>query len=370
MAFPVKETTVGLNERIVMEGMAIDGLFASNPSSYAFDGVVTPEANGVAQPALLNGTSVQLGITRCGLAQSIDFWASADTYASFTYGIANGGTKRVVGTGGLRIQPNALCFPKDFIGVNATGLVRPTSPAGNKILATSSVAAVKFAADLAFGAARRILFVGDSNTEAGAMSTTILTSTSTISKEDVYSWQLRKWYNSNGNDVRIIDKSIGGKSSIDYDAYRRNGRLELPEAPDLCIYNLGTNDYDQTKFYNNCLAFHQDRMAKWPNCKFIILGPIPKQGTVVDPGGEFNGQPSEVQVGAMRTKGQLVVTNIASSRLIFVNGGLAFSVADNTQYSNTETDGNHVHMGVTGQLSLSTYIINDITTNHASFIKL
>jgi lysophospholipase L1-like esterase len=374
------DNNISLKDRSLIEGRALDGTFGITPTSYSFDGGVTPEANGV----VAAGNAIfghQVLLTRVAIALRIDLWASADVYGVVTCGKNNAGIRRVFGPAGLTLTDlNGPVFPKEYISAGLVGtlgnatpqaLVRPTTPAGNKILLTGSYQAWYISADLEFNRSQSIYFLGDSNTEASAIAANLLAPASTISRNDVYSWKLKNFLNSIGNDVRIIDKSISGKSTKDFESYRIAGQLDLLTPPELVFYVLGTNDTDPAAYEANLMAYLSEYHQKWTDTKFLILGPAPLQGVYAAGSGPISGTSKELMMAQIRTKGETVVNTFNSPRVKYLNLGEAWAIGENQYYSGTEAAGSGVHWGVTGHDKIFTFLRDKLNTPaFAAFRKL
>lgn len=351
MAFPVdiNNQFPRIADRAIIEGMQLDGSSFKYPGTYVFDGTKTPETDGGVPSATFGGFGVEL--TKIIYISTFEAWCSSDTYLKIIAGtVGNGGVNCVVGKNGFRQKFNNLAMRGNSISVIGQGLVQSTAPAGNKIVATASFRGYNLSADTNWGAKDSILILGDSNSVGGSAG-------SSTTLDDMWQFRVRKWYRQNGNDIRLIDKSVAGQGSVNFETYRLNGQLGLFKAPKLVIYSLGTNDANASTFQANLTNFLNWSQVEWPNVKIIVVGPVPKQG-------------QEATMQQIRTSGQSAVTSINQPNIIFINGGASFDVNDNTMYSTSEANGAHVHLGALGQRTFGDYIINQIQTSHPSFATL
>lgn len=348
-------------ERIISEGMPIQSVVNTFPSSYVFNGTMKPDSNGIAVDATCFFFSVRAPLANTIYIKSAEGWVSAPALVTITKGSQ---TSRIqVGTSGWsRNYSNVWIGPKEQFNASVSGLIQSTGKTGNKIVGFGSADVYALAADQNRTAKKAIYILGDSNTQATAIlagGTTAIAS-STLTCEDIWDYKVKAWYVSRGFDVRIIDKSIASLGSVQYETYRQQGRLDLREAPYLIIYDHGTNDGNAATLASNVTTFCKWARAKWPanpatgypGVKIEVNGQIPMQASA-----------AEAQAALNRTAVQAAVTALNDPYVIYVNCGLAFSGSDQTQYSGTETAGLGIHMSATGQTSKANYIISQLNTN-------
>lgn len=227
----------------------------------------------------------------------------------------------------------------------------------NKVVATFTTDAIRLSADNNYAAKQSIYFIGDSNTVGVFGSLT----SAQYSRFSVYSWILRQYFIDNGNDVRIIDKATSNYTSADFEGLRQKAMLDLPEAPAITFYNIGTNDSSSSIYLTNLDSFVKWYVKKWPTSKLVILGPIPRQN---------GGASAETLLASIRTVGQTYVTTLANPNVIHIDLGAAWNVASNNYYSDDQAAGSGLHMNVLGNSTAAAYIINKIDTLYPSFKAL
>lgn len=359
--------------RYFTEGRQYASGFRVLPSAYAFDGTVTPEANG-ASPGAPGSPQPISGfvptITKMFVLDDFTAQSSADVNAEITFGPTQGGFKGIIGpTQPLNLKGPYFVKPGRSIVGNLLGLVRPTSPTGNKILFTESFRGHILSADMNYGAKFPIMIFGDSNCEGSAMGSTRVSDGAPATRYDVMTWLMRAWYRNNGQDVRLIDYSTAGWATTDFETLRINGDLEVNAKPALGLYALGTNDVDTAVFKNNVTKFINWYTSTYPGSKLVILGPIPKQGSSIKYGVTWN---NETFLTILRNAAQRIVNQFNKPlQVAYINNGDAFSVNDNTQYSSsdTTTDGNHIHINTTGHLSWWNDVLSGLNSLDATFRK-
>ncbi|MGY4385631.1 hypothetical protein ACVWYN_002677 [Pedobacter sp. UYP24] len=369
-----QKTYVDLVTRLTMEGMQLDGYNVSNPAQYdasnnpggyKYNGIQTPETDGftVIAPTTFDTVLSYKPIpTRIGLVTEIHAWSSGASRFRLS---SPGLMESILPANYLfHSRPATIIRRGDTFYIGLRGLITTNT----KRLTNIAVQLIRASCDMNYSAENSMYLIADSLME-GRYATIPDIDAATYTASDIYTFMMRNWYNANGNDCRIIDKSIGGKSSIDYENYRQQGRLDLIDPPSIIFYALGTNDTNAATYKSNVKIFLKWALTKWPNAKIVVLGPLPAQGNF------SGGGTMETFLNSIRTNGAAAVSEIntelaTSSRCIFINLGLAFSVADNAQYSTTEADGSHVHIGLVGNISTFNYIKTQINTFYPSFATL
>lgn len=353
---------MGLWERVTFEGImpAIDN---SNtyPTGYVF-GSSTPKANGGTLP---NSNSFLCSYTNnIGYAlyvKNVYLWASAPCLFSIVINPTKI-LKVVAGPSGYTREINEVCYSKQNFNIVNLGLIDTTGT--SKILSIGSAEAYSVSSTLNYQAKKTIVWKGDSNSAGSNLSLTQNTDP-TISLEDLASTKLMNYYNSvsgGSSDCRIILKALPGQGSSYFETLRVAGQMAFVDPPDMIVYHLGTNDGNATVLGTNITNELTTDFKKYPKTKVLVLGTIPEQGGL-----------GETQQALNRTAAANAVSTFQSanpsfaSQTAFINCGLAWSVSDNTKYSNTESPGSGIHQNVSGQLAEAIYIIANLPTN---FLKL
>jgi lysophospholipase L1-like esterase len=321
-----------------MEGIELEGIRGFYPSTYNFNGSSTFAANGASQGTqsstiTANGYGAQAA--KAWWINNIHIYLSHDTYIQFLAGTANSFLRQPISAGTHDIQINKVIFPVDGISTSLWGPVE----GANNILFTWQVDAYAFSADMNYGAKDSILVIGDSNTEGGSVAV------SGVYPEDLWHHKLKNWLLDRGESVRLIDKSIGGKSSTSYYNYMKQGKLYLPEAPKYCIINLGTNDGgDGATYKTNIRAIVTFLLRHYPDIKIVLTTPFPAS----------SGSASETNSALIRTAAaELYASDYSTNRNIFLhNFASALPITNNDTYFYTgdgTTSGNRIHLNKAGQ---------------------
>lgn len=376
--FPIENRKDNISDirRMYLEGRQYNGVGRTLPSAYPFNGIATPETDGANLNAVTPTSPQPLPgfvptITKCIAIQDYTAECSSDIYLQKIFGGADSGFRGVVGPNNpLHIQGPIFVKPGKIISGNILGLTKPTTPIGNRVLFTESMRAFTMSADLNWSANKSILLLGDSNFEGSAMGLTRVSDGAQTTRFDVVTWLLRNWYRVNGNDVRLIDFSVAGWASPEFENLRLNGDLEMPEQPSLIIYAVGTNDRYANIHLSNLTKFLTWAQSQYPSSKILVLGPIPKQGSTTIDGVITN---NEALLNTIRTNSENLVNQINKpDQIAFINCGLAWDVNDNSKYSNFDgtADGSHIHPNSTGMIDWFNFIINEISNVHTDFIKI
>lgn len=362
--FPVTDQNTDFFKRIYEEGFQLDGTFFKYPTNYLFNGLQNPEVDGGnvgtdASNIVLASQNVANLVGKMHVLFNINLWASKDVYVHFNTGMVNGGFRSVVGRTGYNDEKLRLVYPNDNIGATLRGCpdLLPAAP-NNKVVVVGSWECIKISLDTNYNAKKSILILGDSNTEGSFY-------TLPATKEDLWHWKLRNQFLLWGNDVRLIDKSWAGKSSVTFESYRINGKLDLSTPPDLVLYDLGTNDFASVSNYQSNLSKfltwakgNTINKGVWPNTKIIVTGPIPKRT-------------QETEMDAIRLAGQTVVNSFNNVNIVFINLKDSFDINNDIYYSSPGSPNNDgTHLSPTGQTAKANYIISQINNNYPSFIKI
>lgn len=274
--FPVEVTNLNQLDYFnlaVQEGVELEGIRWKYPGPFVF-GTNTIDANGGSPGS--EAASVGVGgygvpLSKSWYINNINMYVSHDVYMQILVGYLNVGARSVVAKGSYNHAIKRVSFSTDGLSVSLQGAVDPTV---TRVVTTGQVDGWAFSSDTNYNAKLKALFIGDSNTEGGSVQ-------NATSKNDLYSQKFINWLNDEGVSIRRVDKSIGGKSSIDYNDFLRDGKLDV-DNPSLIIYNLGTNDFNgaatdvqkRDGYLANLANIIQWKKRFYPNTILVVCAPF------------------------------------------------------------------------------------------------
>lgn len=332
--FPVDLSTgsiTNMKDRIFREGIDTER-FVWYPSTYNFDGTMTPAINGATPGssgtfsgsvagsgvAILTGT---VGKGQIGWLSGFHLWCSSPVFFRMDFGLTKCGFQGPVGPTGLGQPVDKMLFPRDSLFTQLQGAVDNSS--SNKVVATATQFLYLASADMDYDAPYIMEVLGDSNTVgpfAGEAS-------------QLWHWIVRKWYRDRGVRIRIVERAYGGKSTVHFEEYRGSRKLVNPYTANIVFYALGTNDQStsSTILKDNLRKMINTKLEENPKCRFVIMGPMPKRG-------------QETEMNAVRTAYSQVAAEYATANnhfVKFINCGGLFDPAPNTYYELPANDGTH-----------------------------
>jgi lysophospholipase L1-like esterase len=210
-------------------------------------------------------------------------------------------------------------------------------------------------ADLNFGADKVIMWIGDSVARGTTIGGTIFDATgnyaTAVSPFDHFAFQVRNHFQRRGQDVRLVNKSMGGYSSVTANGLVKFGWYDIDQV-DCIFYQMGINDTSGTPTSDTVFNANLDniidlRDRMYPNAKIVFVGASP-----------LNNNTQETALINFRT----LMSNKAdvNDNIYFVSLASAF---DRTVLSNyTSNDG--VHPNIASNTLMATAINNWITANN------
>ena len=233
----------------------------------------------------------------------------------------------------LVLEVGAFVRPGDYIAAGSTSTTFANLNLRNMLDADGSGTVIEASMigwslydDLNLAADKVVLRVGDSITNGTAGVTSKLTS---------YEWMSRQYLRSFGSNLRLVNKSISGSTSVAHERMRGYGDYDMPQV-DLLEYSLGANDAAQgtstATFKSNVAAMIAHKKALYPNAKMVVYGCSPLQ---------VNAQ--ETAAVALRTAAQQAVTEANDPKVLFCDLGDAFDRTVNGNYATSDGAGTGVH---------------------------
>lgn len=197
--------------------------------------------------------------------------------------------------------------------------------------------------DLNFGADKVMLVIGDS----------ILNGTAGITqKTKSMEWLTRGYFQAQGRDVRVINKSISGSTSSDHEARRAAGVYDFAQV-DYLHYQLGTNDagsISATTARTNLEAMIAWKQQRYPRATMVVWGSTPREDNT-----------KETALAAIRTAQEAAVTAAADSKVKFCSLAAAFDRTVSTNYATSDTAGDRVHPSDAGHTAAYSVISGFLT---------
>lgn len=244
-------------------------------------------------------------------------WPTMDFHAIVQPGNAVTIPIRRVASGGMGEFP--AVYLKEYLDSTLTG-VRVSVAISGQVLSD----------DLNFGAAKPLLFIGDS----------IWNGTGPTTKENFIPWMIRKYYTDAGEDVRMLNQSISGSTSVGHEVLRARGRYDH-RGLGAIFYSLGANDAVQAisaaTYQANVAAFIAWKQRQYPQIPLVIFGCTPHENNT-----------NEAAAALIRTAGAAAVTAANDSKVKFCDLGNSFNRATSANYVGSDTPGSRIHPSDTG----------------------
>lgn len=348
----------------IEEGMNVEAVRWKLPASFTF-GTNTIAADGASPgtslaAVLVGGKTCPLGVI--WYVRGVSGYISSPCFFQIDNGLANSGYKAPQ-TGSFFIPVENLVYPSEPVFASIQG---PIDPTVTKVVTAGQWGIDAFSSDTNYLAKHKVLFVADSNTQGTSMQ-------NGKTKEDLYSQKFVNWLLENGVSARRIEKSIGGKSSTDYNNFLNQGKLDI-NGVSLIVYGLGMNDLtgvgaessSVTTYLANLDNFILWKKKKYPNAILIVCSPFITS----------NGSAKELWLAnylrpAIATK----ITTTADPNILYLNfaGVISapynFANSGDTYFSDNDssTPNNRVHHNKAGHeidfaLMRDFAIANDIIT--------
>lgn len=347
MAFPVDaELRYVTLERALMEGMPTLGVRWLYPSNYVFDGTKVPNIDGgepgtSVVPIAVGGYAVPLA--NAWYFQKLECYISDACHVNMQLGIPNSNYQGVLDKGQHRFFYNTLMYSQEGVSLSVRGLPAPIGGNG-KILWQGQVQALAISSDLNFRAKNTMMIIGDSNHQGTNV-------TGATSRDHLFTHIFKNHLNTLGADIRIIEKSVAGKSSVDFLLYKNAGKLDLNRQPSLIIYGLGGNDTDVNAYTENLSDFIAYKQRMYPDSYLLVLGPVLHS----------TGSAKELISIAIRVAAASVVSGVADQKVRFIDMGAVPGFAANTDTNFTTNDGTtnitRVHHNKAGHALDAEYLI-------------
>jgi len=208
-----------------------------------------------------------------------------------------------------------------------------------------SCGATEFTNDLNWNADFTYLLIADSigKGSLGAINSYIST--------DMYGWMIRDYYRFKGQDVRIVNKAEGGRTTSDMAAHIKNGYCDVKS--DLITYCMGVNDA-QSGLNNSeqlAVAANIDALIKWQQgiqagSNMLVMGPGPAEEAVREGGCVLVRQIMAARVQAAIDQG--------AEKLWYHNFGGINPSGSVSFYSDQDTPGDRIHWSKIGHLAAMT----------------
>jgi len=256
------------------------------------------------------------------------------------------------GGSSLSIPMNQVIYPNTTYSAGLLGGDGATVINGSSI----NLAGYVFSADMNFNANKVMLWIGDSVSRGSSINPTVYngsnwaTASSPLSH---YIWQVRNHFQTRGIDCRVVNKSMGGYTSISTGYWLNQGWLDI-EQVDIIFYQMGINDTTAPTSSGNFTTELQRiislRDRKYPTAKIVFVGATP-----------LNNNTTEATLATFRT----LMSNEASApdNIYYVSLATAF---DRTVLANyTSSDG--VHPNIASNALCGTVLTDWITTNNITF---
>jgi len=347
MGFPVDaELKYVTLERALMEGMPTLGIRWLYPSNYVFDGTKVPNVDGgnpgtSSVPIAIGGYAVPLA--NAWYFQKLECYISDACHVNMQLGIANSNYQGVLDKGQHRFFYNTLMYSQEGVSLSVRGL--PTAIGGNgKILWQGQVQALAISSDLNFSAKNTMMIIGDSNHQGTNVN-------GATSRDHLFTHIFKNHLNTLGADIRIIEKSIAGKSSSDFLTYKNAGKLDLNKEPSLILYGVGANDTDSTTYSDNLNDFIAYKNRMYPNSYLLVLGPVLHS----------TGSAKETICASIRTAAASIVSSASNPKIKYINMGAVPGFSANTDTNFTTDDGTtnttRVHHNKAGHALDGAYLI-------------
>lgn len=219
---------------------------------------------------------------------------------------------------------------------------------GVALTVRAAVNGYRIADDPRLEASKSILMIGDSIQATGPSSGS--------GRDALAVWQLLGHIRDNRKDYRLIMKQAGGSTSTNAEMWRRYGYLDLPFPPSLILYQMGVNDAGQAMsaatYQANWSAFTTWALARWPQCKILMLGPTPIEDNTAHAAAE-----------TLRSNMSAFVTGLNNPRVKYLNLGTAFDRTVSSNYTSSDTPGARVHPSNAGNTAIGTVLKNWATAN-------
>jgi lysophospholipase L1-like esterase len=214
---------------------------------------------------------------------------------------------------------------------------------------------ISITADLNFGADKVIMWIGDSVSRGTTLGGTIFDQTgnyaTAVSPFDHFAFKVRNHFQRRGQDVRLVNKSMGSYSSVTANGLIKFGWYDIDQV-DCIFYQMGINDTSGTPtstavFNANLNNVIDLRNRMFPKAKLVFVGASP-----------LNNNTQETALINFRTL--MENKEDVNENIYFVSLASAF---DRTVPSNyTLNDG--VHPNITSNAAMATVINNWVTANN------
>jgi hypothetical protein len=203
--------------------------------------------------------------------------------------------------------------------------------------------------DLNLTARKSILWVGDSILRGSGLTGGV------AAGKDMYSFITKEYLNLQGFDYRLINRAVGGASSVNSELWRVQDRLttQSPRNVGIVFYNMGANDSaDPATYTTNLTTFVQWALMKFPTALIIVLGPTPAENNTTEAG-----------LVTIRGNASSYVSGLANSRVKYLNLGTAFDrTLGVTVYSTADSAGVRIHPNVASNAAIGAMITSYLST--------
>lgn len=285
------------------------------------------------------------GITRA-------FWCEAVHISSNKTNVVQVGfSGNQVGSGYPSVV-EAVTTPGGTIVVPVRQLLRPAHYASSGALGSATIKALidtdatntyiraamvgyKVTDDFNYGADKVMLWLGDSITADG---------TGPSAKTNQYDWRTLNYHKDAGRSVRMVNLSIGGSTSTQFERLRAHGNLDQPQV-DHVYYTLGANDASQgvaaATYKANVAAAIAWKKSRYPKATMTVFGMTPQENDA-----------NEANAATLRTAASDAVTEAADAKVKFLDLGAAFDRKVAGNYATSDTAGSRIHPSDAGHASI------------------
>jgi len=157
--------------------------------------------------------------------------------------------------------------------------------------------------------------------------------------------------------IRLINTSIEGKTTTNFERTRLNNELEVDRA-DIILYGLCVNDaidgtagFSNTA-YDNFVSFIKYKQRRYPNSYLVLVGGTPLQNNTANS-----------NLVTIRSRMVQAVTEAADPKIIYISQESTFDRTISGNYSTSDAAGSGVHpVGNTNYESMATNIYNALVS--------
>jgi lysophospholipase L1-like esterase len=205
-------------------------------------------------------------------------------------------------------------------------------------------------ADLNFNADKTYMALGDS----------VFDGVGATKSDNMIAFKIRDYFNSLGEDCRLVNKALSGMSTNDFVKMLRLGYFEV-ENVDLITFCFGINDVagtfgagEQAQFASNIDTAIAWKKSRNPGAKMIFFGSSPV---------ESNARNTKLDIARGIVSSRVAAGGGAAKKLYYHNLANAFNRTDLSFFRDADPNGDKVHPDDTGNQAIATSAINFITTN-------